>query len=504
MGINFFTAIKYEESDRSFSHSLLEIVDNYFYLGGKKAHVIQSKTKDGKQKAVLADTDSSILARVAKVVSYFTVVIPTFLLVAKLILRSTHSFKIIDPKLKLEKGMNIPADTIVKLQRLMAQIEERGDEIEDKDTLVWLSRGNNLIFKLVDAPNLVFKMAPPHRSVARGGRLLDAKAISEERFANMIKAKGVCLTHQLGQLIIPHAKKVDIKVNNAKYTLIAEETLDFNPTESAQEELYHQQASQLNETVRQLATFVAKTQFNDVAWRNIPILNEAPEFQGSRRVGLIDLEHMDNGVTGFTGERAWGGNGSRGLIACVSEEQIGTVIEEANKQVVNLPEGDIQEAKESRLKELESNQQLREFYERKGIRTGKEPIQVDVDTLDLNLTEEGQISVRIGWDETNRRVKWEKQKVTLRQAAEQVIAKINTLLQESSDQASIKGKRYFLLDREEDLFNQYDQLGFDSNKPSKEEQEKHIWLRRIIRALIDKGHLFKLDKINGYGLYIQA
>ena len=37
-----------------------------------------------------------------------------------------------------------------------------------------------------------------------------------------------------------------------------------------------------------------------------------------------------------------------------------------------------------------------------------------------------------------------------------------------------------------------------------EEKEKQLWLRRIVAALIDKGHIFKLDKVTGHGYFIQA
>ena len=83
------------------------------------------------------------------------------MLVTKAILRSTRTFQLIDPKKKLEKGININEDTVSKLQRLMPRIR-RGD---DNNEITWLAKGNNLVFKLSDSPNLVFKMAPTNRSV---------------------------------------------------------------------------------------------------------------------------------------------------------------------------------------------------------------------------------------------------------------------------------------------------------------------------------------------------
>ncbi len=487
--VGFFTAIKYKQETKSCIQSALEIVDNYFYLGGKKAYVIQERTK----KAVLCESKVSFLANFGKILSYFTIILPLAMLTTKTILRSTHTFRLIDPKKKLEKGININEDTIAKLQGLMSEIQLR----KDHDEITWLARGNNLVFKLVDSPNLVFKMAPAYLSVARAGKLLDSKARSDERFSNMIKAKTVCLAHQLGQLVIPHSKIIEID----RYTLIAEEALDLTAEESTQEMLYHEYSADLNEAVRQLAIFVAKTGFNDVSWRNIPVLNEAREFQGPRKVALIDIENMGSIITGFTGDDS---NGSRGLIRCVSKAQIDMVIAEAKRQGVSAK--NFRNAKESRLQELELNKELRQFYENNGIVTGEESIEVDLESLDIDLTEEGKIRVLADFDVLTRSgLQWEDQTVTVRQVTKDVIAEINRLIQESPKNASVKGKRYIVLQTHQEPFRQYSRLGLPPGKNFiNEEEEKHLWLNRIIQALIDKGYLFKLDKVNGHGYFIQA
>jgi len=158
----------------------------------------------------------------------------------------------------------------------------------------------------------------------------------------MITAKEVCLANHLGLLIIPQAKQFSV----SGHSFIAEQTLDFNAKKSGQEHLYHTCANALNETTRQLATLIAKTGFDDVTWRNIPILNEAPHYKGPRRIGLIDLEHMNSNVNGFIGVI----DDSCGLIRCVSEEQIDTVISEARKQGVPISDTQALDAKKSKNK----------------------------------------------------------------------------------------------------------------------------------------------------------
>ncbi len=491
--IDFYTAVSYKNSSNSLQSLLIDKVDDYFYLGGKKAYVIQGRTKKGQEKAILSDAKTSTLSKVAKVFSYFTVVIPLFMLIIKAVLRSKHNFKVIDPKQKLEKGLNVSEETAAKIQALLPNILNQNKDAE----IEWLSNANNLVFKLKQNPNLVFKMARPTRfglnKLPSGGN-----EKTHSRFENMVKAKEVCIANQLGLLTIPHAKKMMVNAGGNEYAFIVEESLDFVSHHSAQEELYHKYSAELNESVRELATFVAKTGFNDVTWRNIPLLKDTHESKSAKRIALIDLEYMNNAVNGFIGD--W--NGSNGLIGCVSDAQIDIVIEEARKHGVGITDNDAQEAKDRRLKHLAEDKKLRTFYEKSGIVNGKEPLQVDLDSLDLDLSENIVVKQFAGLDDQGN-WKYEKRTVTLRKVTEDVISEINRQIQNNSDQATTKCKRYILLNTNEDPLRTYNYLGVPSGFIGEEDENK-LWLRRIITALVDKGYLFKLDKVNGHGYFIQA
>jgi len=83
---------------------------------------------------------------------------------------------------------------------------------------------------------------------------------------------------------------------------------------------------------------------------------------------------------------------------------------------------------------------------------------------------------------------------------------MNSLIQQTSDEKSVQGYRYFVLDTNNTFLREYQYFGLPPGKsfnPSKEE-EKQRWLPRIIQALIEKGHIYKLDKVNGHGYFIQA
>jgi hypothetical protein len=462
--IGFFTAVKYELEVKSFNQSLLEKVDNYFYLGGKKAHVIQGKTKSGQEKILLAETNSSLLARIGKVVSYLTIILPLVFLIAKTILRATHTFRLIDPKKKLEKGINITEAIISKIHSLKSKILSGKNE----DEIEWLSTGNNFVFKLKENPQIVFKT--PRRMS------------TNQRFQNMIKAKEVCLLNRLGLLVIPQAKEFFVD----GHSFIAEKSLDFNPKEGAQENLYQLYSSELSEAVHQLAIFIAKTGFNDVTWRNIPVLNEAPEYLGPRRIGLIDIEHFESRVNGFTGDA----NGSSGLLGCVSKEQIDTLVAEARKQNVRLSDQDIQNIKNQRLHDFQFDQGLNQFYQKHGIKIGNEPIQVDENSLDFSDYPKAE---------------------KLKALAIDLIKEINNETAESSPEDSIKGRRYVYINPNPagTPFYGMNRALVDKNKKSSsyatdEEYENATYLGCVVKKLIDLGLIYKIVKRNGHGYFLQA
>ncbi len=496
--IKFFTPIHYGALAKSAEEKAIENIDNYFNICGKKAVVIPGRTDDGKEKVIFQMTRFSIqtfFKTIGVALSVFTVIIPLVMLISKAILRSSHHYKLIDPKKEEEvkvnlapvqeiisvpkeeidpghqpvdpvkqpkkeidiakekvkdelgKGIDIKPSTIAKIQALVPKILD----IEKMDEIEYLK--GSKVFRLKETPNFVFKLGTESSGSLHKGKIATAKEIMEDRFENMIKAKEVCLVNNLALLIIPHSKKFTFDTEDGqKCVLIAEESMDINHEESAQEEFYHKYSKGLNETARQLAIFVAKTGFNDVTPRNIPIINEAENFMGHRSVALIDLEHMESPVKGFIGDH---GLGSRGLIRCVVEEQIDIVIDEARKNGIHISDYE----KEERLKEIESYNRLKQYHEKKGIVQGKEPVVIDLDSLGLDLEEEGEIRVKVN-------DKFETQTVTLKKATEDVVAEINRLIQNNSDQESMKGKRYILL-KSKKPFSEYENLGIPEDKMDK-------------------------------------
>lgn len=485
--VNFFTAVSFGDHRKTGAQKFLEGVDDYFYLGGKKACVIAGESLKTDKGTLLMKQESLFTA--VKVFSYFTGFIPVIMLIFKAALRCSHSFHSIDPQQKLEEGIDISPDTIATIQRLMPNILRRETNAE-----LTSMQCNNYVFKLASAPNLIFKMNLDP----------DLNEASDARFANMIKAKKVCIFHGLDQLIIPNAKKFQVDTT----TLIAENSVDISFRETAQEALYHTLSS-LTETVRQLVQFIAKTGFSDVEWRNIPIANASadasPEFLGQRRVALVDLEEMQGAERGIFGNDE-NQNRRRGLIGCLpSEELIDFALDEAERQ--GIVHAHPEQIKEQRLREIQSYRDLQQFYAAKGILADpRQHIRVDnLESLDLNLDEQGTAFVQeivTGADGQETTISHE-QIFTLRDVVQDVIAEINDLISHSPHDDSIKGKRLVKLITDPGYLKPYKYLGLPNDRPF-DEGKNQIWVRRIIHALVEKGHLFKLDEDLGSQYWIQA
>lgn len=104
--LDFFIPVTYTHEDTTFIQSLRATVDNYFYFGGKKAHII--KIEETYEEAVLIKTKTSTCMKICKLMSYFTLVIPLIILTAKAILRSTHNIRLLQTEPKIEAPDKIP------------------------------------------------------------------------------------------------------------------------------------------------------------------------------------------------------------------------------------------------------------------------------------------------------------------------------------------------------------------------------------------------------------
>lgn len=483
--IDLFTSVAFGAYPKTCLQLALETVDNYFYLGGKRAYVIPEHSQEGKEGVVLIEDSAPFLMTALKVTSYVSILLPAILLIAKIVLRSVYTFYAINLQEKLEENIEISEETTQKINGFWSKIMSQQEDPE-----ITFYPSQNKVFSLQSVPNVIFKKS------------LDING----RFENMMKAKAVCLAHNLDLLVIPHAKALYLERG---ITLIAEERLNVQQSQSIQERLYEQLPG-LDETAKQLATFIAQTGFSDVEWRNMPILDDALDFEGPRRIALVDLEHMESAEMGIFGCNVFR---RRGLIRCLSsEKQMDIALAEAYRY--GITHGDAYQIKAKRIEELQNAKALNRFYTDQGIlENPTKPIQIDdLNALGLDLKEQG--SIRTG----KRLVKgsnlssweWETTSVTMEQAIKDVIAALNQgITLQGQEKASLKEKRCIRLDhqsdREEDrLFKEYDTLGLPGFRLHYTEEElEQRWLKRIIDALKDKGYVFSL-RIDPYGYFVQV
>ncbi len=315
-------------------------------------------------------------------------------------------------KRQLAKGM--PKKAFFKRQ---IEAYEKGSISPDK---IYTCRDGHTVFTLSSAPGYIFKKQED----------------AEQRYESMLLAQTVCRTHQLGLLKIPHARLI------GKY--IVEEKLELENA-SIQEENFKKYASSINETIRQLAVFICKTGFSDVSWRNNPVLSNSGDL---KKIALIDLEELNPseefagiGLFGVPSEKGISIPTRRGLIGCVNENQGNIIRKVADKELPSYAFM-FNESYQRRKNELEEERKLEQFYEKRGIKTGKELIPID------SLGEEEKL----------------------------VAAIVNELIQKSNGEDSKKRKRHFILNG------------------------KYI---QAVQSLVDKGVLFKMERYEG-NLIIQA
>ena len=85
--ISFCTPVSFGQQAQTLSQSLLEIADDYFFFGGEKAIVDFTKTIEGSFGINLVDANSSWKETALKIISYFTIILPAILFLAKCVLR---------------------------------------------------------------------------------------------------------------------------------------------------------------------------------------------------------------------------------------------------------------------------------------------------------------------------------------------------------------------------------------------------------------------------------
>ena len=165
-----------------------------------------------------------------------------------------------------------------------------------------IADGNTLVFELDAHRGLVFKVNKTYQD-----ELLSPMETREE---TLQIARGLC--QDLDLLVVPDSQLFRIaSLTGGLRPVVAETKLnitnDYKVTEATFQRLGEDGA--FVAAMRQLAIFISRSDFTDVALRNIPLIED----DGQVRVALIDVEHSWDGYTGFFGD----GESVAGLLNCV-------------------------------------------------------------------------------------------------------------------------------------------------------------------------------------------
>ncbi|MFQ5730205.1 MAG: hypothetical protein ACE5GN_07580, partial [Waddliaceae bacterium] len=91
--ISFFTPVAFQKKNKSFGRKLAEKCDSYLSLRGRKAEVLHSK--DARHHEVkITEGKRNLWLTTAKIMSYFTLVVPFLALLGKLAFRSYYQFSV--------------------------------------------------------------------------------------------------------------------------------------------------------------------------------------------------------------------------------------------------------------------------------------------------------------------------------------------------------------------------------------------------------------------------
>ncbi len=207
--MSFFTPISFQIADHSrstskpFSQTLLEKVDDYFYLGGKKACVIK-KAKNSELYLFEYKEENIIFFETAvKIASYITLIIPLLFLSVKFLLRSSFSFE--------DNKVSTAVQTIEKAWKRHLEKERKEKNLLPL-VLFWkgvaLSQKKNLkntTVEAVDGDSDVYLPSELEVVLKKTGW---PKNI--ERFEQMIEARAFLHQHSLSYLIIPKARVLSV------------------------------------------------------------------------------------------------------------------------------------------------------------------------------------------------------------------------------------------------------------------------------------------------------
>lgn len=496
------TPIVFEKPDMT--QNIVAFCDKYLNLvGNSEAHIVKNLKLDGLPVLEIREaSDSSFLSQLVitalKVGTYMTVILPAIALVIKIAYYSTHQYKILTSeevsRLEIDNEIKITTDHINTLKNCFSKILEKNpfDEVtvhKHNGYTINYYTGRNTVFSIEGIPEFVFKLAK-------------SSVKAKNRINKMLEARTVCRANNLDLLRIPQTTMIQITHEGTIYDVVIEEKLPLVPNESKQEELFQLRGAALNKAFKQLTVFVCLTKNSDIEFRNEPTILDKPDKNGNYPIALVDLEETYSTEWGLFGNKEYR---RRGLIRLANIAQTEIIVKTAmqilrykgieldsfygDKYYRGLyPASIIPKIAKyviaEREAEMEKIEDLEKFHKKKGIKHGKEQIEV-------RITDDDIASLQQLTPEEKKQMTKEDLKIFSKPAKKQkklgirFIETINKKIASNPDEASLKGKRIVKLKGEE-------------------YQQAPGFFQRFAQILATKGAIFGIIARNKKSMNIQC
>jgi len=291
--IGFCSRLQYTDIAKGTTNNFFKAAEDYFSPLCGRTYTVTGRYIDWKHGAYLVKNPKSgnCALTALKVASYITIILPLIMLVAKIIHRCNHSFKVFEPikpatpnalaqaELVLNAQITLPDDYPNKIGLAAATvIHYTNNDLQhsaaptrqyDIDVKTWVEANINLfnsnqrnhVFSYKDNPDIIYKVASVYNT--------------DTRYRNMIVAQEYCTRLKLDRLVVPGARKFEISTNqnNTRYGVIAEKRMDIGPATEFNNNYTRLKGNQeAVETIRQMTKFILLSGLYDIIPDNIPLI----------------------------------------------------------------------------------------------------------------------------------------------------------------------------------------------------------------------------------------
>lgn len=298
--VSFFTPVVYEKIDKSYAEFFLEKVDDYFYLGGKKAEVFLSDPQERNTGLTvhLIEKRSALWATTLKIASYFTIILPLICLAIKAGFRHNRHFEVFtkDQVLQKQETEHFYVRGINTTIPIAPHFEQAKHYAQNPKKLLReprASAGKTAVYLPKQLP-IVLKHSQDQ---------------CKSRIEQMEDARKICTQNRFDHLVIPEARICGEFIVESRLPLSGhgfQETIAF----------YAENRDLFTPAVREFTQFFCQAHLEDLVgtsasvferfgpiprYDNIPLYLE----NGVGRIGLVDLEHFNPHPPSFCSIYSW-------------------------------------------------------------------------------------------------------------------------------------------------------------------------------------------------------